>query len=127
MLALGAAATLAVVAVASRVPGDTHPAGSAATPSPTPRVTASRAQPALAQPAAVGPDTQLRGATDVAAVAGLPPEDIDWVLAEVTRTETVRQLSDAERSQLIAELASTRMFTVLEREAPMEWQPEDMP
>lgn len=120
-LALGAAATLVAVGLATRAPEHRLPA---AAPNPAAQwVTTSRTQPALVQPRAVS----LAGAADVAAVAGLPPEDIDWVLAEVTRTQTVRELGAAERSQLIAELASIRMFTVLEREAPLEQQPEDMP
>lgn len=48
----------------------------------------------------------------------LPPEDIEWVLDHVERTESVRELDEAQRARLIAQLVSVRMHDVIERTEP---------
>ena len=63
---------------------------------------------------------------EIIALAGLQPEDVEWVLDRVERTQSVRTLTDAERLQLMSELASIRMFTVLERTEEMSPR-EEMP
>lgn len=60
-------------------------------------------------------------------LAALPPEDVEWVLDAVARTESVRQLSAPEREALIAQLSSVRMHAVLERTEPMAVEPEVVP
>lgn len=62
-----------------------------------------------------------------AGLAALPPEDVEWVLDAVARTESVRQLSEPEREALIAQLSSVRMHAVLERTEPMAVAPEVQP
>lgn len=62
-----------------------------------------------------------------AGLAALPPEDVEWVLEAVARTESVRQLSEPERAALIAQLSSVRMHAVLERTEPMAVAPEVQP
>lgn len=62
-----------------------------------------------------------------AGLAALPPEDVEWVLDAVARTESARELSEQDREALIAQLSSVRMHAVLERTEPMAVAPEVLP
>jgi hypothetical protein len=75
--------------------------------------------PSNASPAAAFAIAEPPLDPEAAALATLPPEDVQWVLDEVARTEAVRAMTEPERLQLLTQLASIRMFTVLERQDPM--------
>jgi hypothetical protein len=62
-----------------------------------------------------------------AGLAGLPPEDAEWVLDAVARTESARALSERDREALIAQLSLVRRHAVLERTEPMAVEPEVLP
>lgn len=62
-----------------------------------------------------------------AGLAGLPPEDAEWVLDAVARTESARALSEQDREALIAQLSLVRRHAVLERTEPMAVEPEVLP
>ena len=89
----------------------------------------SAARLAAATPAIEAAPAEAAEAEDpeLDALAGLPPEDVEWVLDRVERTQSVRALSAAERLQLMSELASIRMFAVLERTEAMTPPVEVMP
>jgi hypothetical protein len=57
----------------------------------------------------------------------LLPEDAEWVLDAIARTESVRALSNEERRALTAQLVSVRMHAVLERTEPLATDPGDVP
>ena len=63
---------------------------------------------------------------EISALAGLQPEDVEWVLDRLERAQSVRVLTEQERMQLMSELASIRMFAVLERTEDMTPR-EEMP
>ncbi len=83
-------------------------------------------------PSAAAAESSTPGAAAAAAAApadadpltALPPEDAEWVLEEVARTEQARALSAQEQRELTAQLASVRMHAVLERTEPMAVEPE---
>lgn len=89
------------------------------------------AAPAVGAPgSALAVPEAARGAAapgEEGGLAALPPEDVEWVLDAVARTESVRQLSAPEREALIAQLSSVRMHAVLERTEPMAVEPEVVP
>ena len=119
-----------VIAYAVRERPDSHDARPSvlSAPAPTARSTTFDApRPALAAAPSPSLEAMRRAAGDYAALAVLPPEDADWVLGEVARTQQVRALGETERSELIAQLASIRMFTVLEREEPLALPEERAP
>lgn len=95
-----------------------------------PKEVAPRSSAALAVPASSVAATVARreaaplDAQEDRGLAVLPPEDVEWVLDAVARTESVRELSEGDREALIAQLASVRRFAVLERTEPMAVEPE---